>query len=126
MRSDIRRKSTFAHSPIAGLAFDEASFVVTFTPSAIPQGGYRSVTVTDSAYEGQTASADQLLFGGAGTQSNPYLIGSALDFTKVNGENVSSGTYFSMAANITLETSRAAQRGFEFNGVLDGALQCCS
>ena len=103
------------------VAFDEASFVVTFTPSAIPQGGYRSVTVTDSAYEGQTASADQLLFGGAGTQSNPYLIGSALDFTKVNGENVSSGTYFSMAANITLETSRAAQRGFEFNGVLDGA-----
>lgn len=103
------------------VAFDEEAFLVTFSPDAVPQGGYRTVTVTDSAHAENPATAESLLFGGAGTQSNPYLIGSAVDFTKVNGENVAEGTYFTMVANITLETSRTAQAGFVFNGTLNGS-----
>ena len=102
------------------VAFDADKFLVTFTPDQIPQGGKYTVSVKDTTTDAQAAVANDVLLGGAGTEANPYLIGSARDFDLVNKSNVAAGTYFEMVASITIETSRAEQTGFEFNGTLKG------
>ncbi len=100
--------------------FDAANYLVTFTPAQIPQGGKYTISVKDTTTDAQAAVVSDVLLGGAGTEANPYLIGSARDFDLVNKSNVAAGTYFEMVASITIETSRAEQTGFEFNGTLIG------
>lgn len=100
--------------------FDAEAFLVTFTPSQIPQGGKYTISVRDTGTDAQPIVIEDVLLGGAGTEANPYLIGSALDFELVNKSNVAAGTYFEMVNSITIETSRADQTGFEFNGTLIG------
>ena len=92
------------------VAFDADKFLVTFTPDQIPQGGKYTVSVKDTTTDAQAAVANDVLLGGAGTEANPYLIGSARDFDLVNKSNVAAGTYFEMVASITIETSRAEHR----------------
>ncbi|MBQ3596358.1 MAG: InlB B-repeat-containing protein [Clostridia bacterium] len=107
--------------PVNGtFAFDDKNFVVTFTPDQIPQGGEYTVSVVDNSKTQPACVAEGLLFGGEGSEANPYLIDSNLDFVMVNGANVAENTFFKLIKGITLETSRADQQGFEFNGVLDG------
>lgn len=100
--------------------FDATNYLVTFTPAQIPQGGKYTISVKDTTTDAQAAVASDVLLGGAGTEANPYLIGSARDFDLVNKSNVAAGTYFEMVASITIETSRTEQTGFEFNGTLIG------
>ena len=100
--------------------FDSATYLVTFIPSAIPQGGKYTVSVKDTTTDAEAAVAENVLLGGAGTEANPYLIGSSLDFDLVNKNNVAEGTYFELVASITIETSRADQKDYVFNGTLLG------
>ncbi len=102
------------------VSFDAAKFQVTFTPTTVPQGGVYTVSIKDTTQSAEAAVAEGILFCGAGTESNPYLIGSALDFTAVNQANVSKGTYFKLNNNITIETSRDAQKDFIFDGTFLG------
>lgn len=100
--------------------FDADQYLVTFTPAQIPQGGKYTVSVKDTTTDAEAVVVSDVLLGGAGTEANPYLIGSARDFDLVNKSNVAAGTYFEMVSSITIETSRAEQTGFEFNGTLIG------
>ena len=102
------------------VSFDSDNYLVTFTPSVIPQGGIYNVSVKDVTKSAEPTVATDIMFGGAGTTENPYLVASALDFTGVNQADVAEATYFSLAKNITLETSREAQKAYTFNGVLIG------
>lgn len=102
------------------VSFDSANYLVTFTPATVPQGGKYTVSVKDTTKTADAAVTAGVWLGGNGTEQNPYLIASALDFTMVNQANVAAGTFFSMVANITLETSRTVQSGFVFNGTLLG------
>ena len=100
--------------------FDAENFKVTFTPTTIPQGGMYNVSVKDTTKSADACVAQDLLLGGAGTEANPYLIGSALDFTAISKANVEKGVQFSLFSNITVEASRIEQAGFVFNGILNG------
>ena len=102
------------------VSFDAENYEVTFTPNEIPQGGKYTVSVKDTTKTAEAAVAENVLFGGAGTESNPYLIANALDFTMVNRANVAQGTYFQMVESITIETSREDQKAYVFNGTLLG------
>lgn len=102
------------------VSFDAENFKVTFTPNEIPQGGKYTVSVKDTTKTAEAAVVENVLFGGAGTESNPYLIATALDFTMVNMANVEEGTYFQLAESITIETSREDQKAYVFNGSLLG------
>ncbi len=105
---------------IAGTtSFDEENYVVTFTPTTVPQGGIYGVRVTDSE-ETTSAVANNQKFCGAGTQTNPYLVYSSLDFNKIRTANVAENVYFNLAADITIETFREEQKDFTFNGNLLG------
>lgn len=100
--------------------FDEKTFLVTFTPDQLPQGGRYTVSVRDTTTDAEAVVVENLLMGGAGTEGNPYLIDTARDFDLVNKSNVAAGTYFELVNSITIETSRADQTGFVFNGTLLG------
>lgn len=102
------------------VSFDSVNYQVKFTPSVVPQGGLYNVSVKDLTKTADPATATDIMFGGAGTVENPYLVASALDFTGVNKVDVAEGTYFSLQKNITVETSREDQKDFTFSGVFDG------
>lgn len=112
---------TLDGAPLAGTAtFDATEYLVTFTPSELPQGGEHTVTVTDAAHPQNTATAEDLIFGGAGKETNPYLVYSALDFTALSLNDVEQNTYFKLCKNITVAPDYDAQTGKVFNGILDG------
>lgn len=100
--------------------FDAENFKVTFTPTTIPQGGIYSISVKDTTKTQEACVVENVLLCGEGTVTNPYLIGTALDFEAVNKANVSQGVNFSLFKNITVEAIRSEQCDFVFNGVLNG------
>ena len=102
------------------VAFDADSFTVTFTPNIIPQGGIYTVSVKDNTKTADACVVENVMFNGAGTQTNPYLIASALDFTAVNQANVAQGTYFSLTKSISITTDRDSQKDYVFDGTLLG------
>ena len=102
------------------VSYDAENYLVTFTPSVVPQGGKYSVSVKDTTKAAEAVVVDEVRFGGAGTESNPYLVASALDFTMVNQANVAQGVYFQLVESITIETSRELQKDYVFNGTLLG------
>lgn len=102
------------------VAFDSANYKVTFTPSVIPQGGTYTVSVVDNTKTESACVVENVLFNGAGTELNPYLVASELDFKAVNGANVSEGTIFSLVKSISITTNRDAQKDYVFNGTLIG------
>lgn len=105
---------------VGSVAFDSENFKVTFTPDNIPQGGKYKVSVKDTTKTEAACVVEDVLFGGEGTETNPYLIENELDFSAVNKANVSSNVYFSLFANITIEAVRSEQKDFVFDGVLNG------
>ena len=108
-------------SALSGTAtYDEDSYLVTFTPETVPQGGLYDAVVTDGAYPDDPAEASGLLFRGAGTESNPYLIADALDVTAISQSDVDANTYYSLYSDVTVSSDRAAQTGYTFNGTLSG------
>ncbi|MBO7214606.1 MAG: InlB B-repeat-containing protein [Clostridia bacterium] len=102
------------------VAFDPANYKVTFTPSVIPQGGTYTVSVKDNTKTANACVVEDVIFNGAGTETNPYLVASDLDFTAINGQNVNEGTYFSLIKSISIVTNRTAQKDFVFNGIFIG------
>ena len=102
------------------VAFDAENFKVTFTPDNIPQGGIYTVSVKDNTKSADACVVEDVMFNGDGTQSNPYLVASELDFTAVNQANVQEGTYFSLAKSFSIVTNRDSQKDYVFNGVLLG------
>lgn len=100
--------------------FDADNYRVTFTPSTIPQGGIYTVSIKDNTKTAEACVVENVMFNGAGTQSNPYLIASELDFTAVNQANVAKDTYFSLTKSISINTNRDSQKDYDFNGVLLG------
>ena len=100
--------------------FDAENYKVTFTPNVIPQGGIYNVSVKDNTQTEEACVVEDVVFNGAGTETNPYLVASALDFTAVNGANVAQGTHFSLIKSISIVTNREAQKDFEFNGTFVG------
>ncbi len=106
---------------VAGtVEFDAENYKVTFTPNVIPQGGMYTVSVKDTTKDADACVVENVLLSGAGTELNPYLIGSALDFTAVNKANVEKGVNFSLFNNISVEATRGEQAEFTFNGILNG------
>ena len=102
------------------VAFDAENFKVTFTPDNIPQGGIYTVSVKDNTKTAEACVVENVMFNGEGSQANPYLVASELDFTAVNQANVQAGTYFSLAKSITIVTNRDSQKDYVFNGTLLG------
>jgi uncharacterized repeat protein (TIGR02543 family) len=102
------------------VSFDAQNFKVTFTPATIPQGGVYTVSVKDTTKTAEACVVEGVIFNGEGTQSNPYLVATALDFTAVNQANVQEGTHFSLAKSISIVTNRDSQKDFVFNGILIG------
>lgn len=115
--TDAANKETTLEGSVS---FDSAAYKVTFTPTTVPQGGLYSVSVRDTTKTHDAATLEEALFCGDGSETNPYLIGTALDFTAVNRANVASGVYYRLFRNITIETSRADQASYTFNGTLIG------
>ena len=103
-------------------SFDATKYLVTFTPSEtdIPQGGYYKVEVSDSRYQDKTMTKENVLFGGAGTELNPYLIASADDFAAVNKSNDTTGKYYRLYTDITISSNRDDIKDYTFDGTLDG------
>ncbi|MBR4420879.1 MAG: InlB B-repeat-containing protein, partial [Clostridia bacterium] len=102
------------------VSYDEENYQVLFTPSVIPQGGIYSVSVQDTTKSAEACVVQNVMFNGAGTETNPYLIASEIDFDAVNKQNVAQGTYFSLAKNIAITTNRDSQKSYEFNGIFNG------
>lgn len=102
------------------VSFNPSTYRVTFTPSVIPQGGKYTVSIKDTTKSASACVVENVLLCGAGTVANPYLIGSALDFTAISKANVAQDTQFRLFNNITIEAIRSEQAGFEFNGTLIG------
>lgn len=102
------------------VSFDNVDYVVTFTPTTPIPGGLYNVSVRDTTKSADAAVLQDVLFCGEGTQANPYLIGSEVDFHAVSQSDVAAGTYFKLYSNIEISPFRADQQAFEFNGDFNG------
>jgi len=92
-------------------------FTVKWTPAQKPLGGLYSVKITSGDTEGVTA--DGLMFKGAGTSENPYLLTSQTDLTEISAQNVSGG-YFKLAQSFTARLSADNAADKTFGGNLNG------
>lgn len=98
-------------------SFDSENYLVTFTPNGEVAGGLKKIKITTGA---DSVTVENMMFGGAGTEANPYLVASEKDFTKINQANVAAGVVFKLYSNITVTGNRALQQGYVFNGILHG------
>ena len=92
-------------------------YTVKWTPTQKPQGGTYSVKITCG---GDDVTVDNLLFKGAGTAANPYLISSQTDLSAVNTQDISSGNYYKVSQSFAARAAASAVEGNTFDGVLDG------
>ncbi|MFU8793736.1 MAG: InlB B-repeat-containing protein, partial [Acholeplasmataceae bacterium] len=71
--------------------------VVTFTPDVLPEGGYYDVKIEVS---GETVNIESILFGGAGTEQNPYVVTKASDVVAILEQNSLSQNHFKQLNDI--------------------------
>ena len=101
---------------------NEVLDVVTFTPSEVPQGGYYTVKV-DTALD--SVETEDLLFGGAGVESNPYLVSKAADIIALLETSSLQDKYFEQVADVLTTLTNPIEvndsRKMNFSGSYDGA-----
>ena len=94
---------------------------VTFTPDVLPQGGTYFVKV-DTGVE--NAESESLVFGGAGTTENPYMVNDILDILSILDNSELSDKNFLQVADILTTVTDPIEinddRKIEFNGIYDG------
>lgn len=74
---------------------------VTFTPTTIPQGGYYSVKiVTAGETEAEYAVPENLLFKGAGTKTNPYMVSTNTEFNKIIRDEAYASKCYAQVKNL--------------------------
>lgn len=93
-------------------------YTVKWTPAQKPLGGVYSARITSGTADGITA--DNLMFKGAGTAVNPYLLTSSDDLAEINANDVAAGGYFKLAQSFTARLSANDVYGKVFNGNLNG------
>lgn len=91
---------------------------VKWTPAQKPLGGLYSAKISGGTADGITV--DNLMFKGAGTSENPYLITSSTDLAVVNTQDVAKGSYYKLAQSFTARLSANDVQGKVFNGNLNG------
>ncbi|MDE6075013.1 MAG: InlB B-repeat-containing protein, partial [Clostridia bacterium] len=91
---------------------------VKWTPAQKPTGGVYSAMITGG--EAESITVDGLMFKGAGTSENPYLVTTSNDFDAVNTQNVEQGSYYKLAQSVTVRASAAAVADKTFDGVFNG------
>ena len=94
---------------------------VTFTPNVLPQGGTYVVKVVSSLEE---ATSEPLLFGGAGSEDNPYLVGQISDIIAILDDEALQSMHFKQMADILMTLTNPIEinndRKVVFNGSYDG------
>lgn len=115
--------------PVAGITSQKQEFVfenykghddialIKWTPTVKPVGGEYSAKITSGEDE---ATFDGLLFKGAGTEENPYLLTNGADLAEINAKNVQDGSYYKMRESFTARLSSSEIKDSVFDGVLNG------
>ena len=92
-------------------------FMVKWTAAVKPAGGVYAAKVTCGSGE---ATFGKLLYKGAGTQENPYLINDATDFAAINTANIPQGNYYKLLQSVVVRAASSKVAGYTFDGNLDG------
>ncbi|MBU1143715.1 MAG: Ig-like domain-containing protein [Firmicutes bacterium] len=99
-----------------------AMHVVKFTPDVIPQGGSYIVKIEVS---GEMVESSALLFGGAGTTTNPYLVSQVRDILAILDHEEYNNKHFLQTEDIISTLTEPIEinnlRKIEFSGTYDGA-----
>ena len=115
--------------PVAGITSQKQEFVfenykghddialIKWTPTEKPLGGEYSAKITSGEDE---ATFDGLLFKGAGTEENPYLLTNDSDLAEINAKNIQKGSYYKMRESFTARLSSSEIKDSVFDGVLNG------
>lgn len=103
-------------------SFNSDSFIVTFTPEVVPVGGFYKVTLKDITNDTDLITVEELLFGGEGTEANPFRIGTEKEWKEISTDNSydSTGKYYQLLSNISVTSLRNETDGVTFNGFLNG------
>lgn len=110
--------------PLAGtVEIDDANVmnIVTFTPDHVPTGGIYTVKVNASGIERE---AEGLLFGGEGSEANPYLVSKVSDMVAILENNQYHQAHFlqinDLLGTVTDPLEINDARKISFGGVYDG------
>jgi len=105
---------------VAGTHQSSSGYNITWTPTIIPAGGYYKVLIiTDGEQPG--VSVENMVFKGAGTELNPYLIYSSTDLAAISQvDNVGTGKKYKVAASFTHDVSYVDIQDKTFLGEVDG------
>lgn len=104
----------------AGAHQSSGGYNITWTPTIFPLGGYYKVTIiTDGEEPG--VSAENMVFKGAGTEANPYLLYSSTDLASISQvDDVGTGKKYKVAASFTHDVAYVDIQDKTFLGELDG------
>ncbi|MCF7926997.1 MAG: Ig-like domain-containing protein [Candidatus Izimaplasma sp.] len=95
---------------------------VTFTPNTLPEGGYYTVKVVAGTEE---VISNPVLFGGAGTEPNPYQLSKVSDILALLDTEALADKHFVQATDILMTIEALIDindaRKVVFSGVYDGA-----
>ncbi|MBD5632004.1 MAG: InlB B-repeat-containing protein [Clostridia bacterium] len=92
-------------------------YMVKWTASVKPLGGVYGAEVTSGD---DAVMFGKLLYKGAGTEENPYLIDDATDFAAINTADVPQDSYYKMLSSVVVRAASSKVAGFTFDGRLDG------
>jgi hypothetical protein len=96
----IRPKAGGSFTEIEG-SFDintsQELHIVRFTPDVIPQGGYYDVTIQAGL---EVSEASDLLFGGEGTENNPFIVSQVRDVLTILDDSAYSHQHFKQINDI--------------------------
>lgn len=94
---------------------------VTFSPATPPQGGFHLVEIQIGT---ETVTSEELLFGGSGTEENPYRVHRVTDVTAILDDESLLDKHFEQANDVLMTISEPIEIGNErkvtFTGVYDG------
>jgi hypothetical protein len=103
-------------------SFNASAFIVTYVPKTIPNGGIYKVTIKDVTNNSNIVTAENIFFGGEGTEINPFVIGATKEWESISASKTTTGTnkYYKVLANFTITTARVDMVNSVFDGILDG------
>lgn len=91
--------------------------LIKWTPAVKPVGGTYSAKITSGEDE---VTFDGLLFKGAGTEENPYLLTNGADLAEINAKNVAQGNYYKLKESFKAKLSATDVKDNVFNADLNG------
>jgi len=94
---------------------------VTFTPTTTPQGGFHLVQIRIGI---EAVTSEELLFGGAGTEDNPYQVHKVRDVLALLDDAALQDQHFEQVQDVLMTISDPIEIGNDrkvtFNGTYDG------